>query len=72
MGFITINKKVPCFDCSSRSISCHSNCERYKTFRNEKDAVNETVYRRRMAQNSADEYVIAQIEKCRRRTGNVR
>ena len=30
-----------CKDCTDRQIGCHSNCERYKAFREQLDKINE-------------------------------
>jgi len=72
MGFKTINKKVPCFNCSNRSMTCHADYERYLSYRKERETNNQNIYRQRMERNVIDEYAIAQQEKRRRRTGNVR
>lgn len=33
--------KVPCMDCDKRHLGCHSVCEQYKQFVEEKNAINE-------------------------------
>jgi hypothetical protein len=69
MKFNPTNTKVPCFNCSNRSIACHAECERYKAYRNEKDAVNADVYRQRMLRNELDNYSIAIHTKRKRHAG---
>ncbi len=35
--------KSPCEACSDRHVGCHCECSEYKMFRQEKDALNDTI-----------------------------
>ena len=44
MAFLTplpTKIKAPCKDCKERSISCHSRCDKYISYRKEYDEINE-------------------------------
>jgi hypothetical protein len=66
MGEVT-NKKVPCFYCSNRSVTCHSDCERYLAYKKERDAVNENVRKQKQAINELNSLHFSGIEKAIRR-----
>lgn len=34
------NEKSPCWQCTDRTVECHTNCERYKAYRLAKDEEN--------------------------------
>jgi hypothetical protein len=72
MGMNPTNTKVPCFNCSSRSMTCHTTCEKYLLYSKEREAVNANVYRQRMQRNAVDEYAITQQRKRKRKLGNTR
>ena len=38
-----MQSKCPCVDCKERSVTCHSNCEKYKSWRKELDQLNATL-----------------------------
>lgn len=39
--------KAPCKDCPDRQVGCHSTCEKYLTFRKERNELNESIYKQR-------------------------
>lgn len=39
--------KAPCKDCPNRQVGCHSTCEKYLTFRKERNELNESIYKQR-------------------------
>lgn len=58
-------KESPCMGCTSRSAECHSSCTLYAEYRVYMDAVKAD----KEARRKADEYVITQIARRRRKNG---
>jgi hypothetical protein len=42
MGY-PINTKVPCFNCSNRSMTCHAECEQYLLYKREHESQCQTI-----------------------------
>lgn len=45
----------PCKECNDRYIACHDFCEKYKTWRQEFEAIKEIVFKQRMNEKMLDE-----------------
>ena len=43
--------KIPCKNCSDRHFKCHSNCDRYDDFRNERNNINSIIKADKNARN---------------------
>lgn len=54
--------KAPCKDCPDRQLDCHSKCERYKAYQEEREA-----YREKKKQATmADCYIIQKVRKLKK------
>lgn len=61
------DKEAPCKSCNERSVSCHSVCERYKTWKQEHDLKLTEVNRKRRADMTYKMYVSEYVAKRRAR-----
>lgn len=55
--------KSPCKDCSDRQIGCHSECEKYISWRAEHEKVSETIRADKMRVHDADAFLTDQHRK---------
>ena len=56
---------VPCKDCENRQIGCHSVCEKYKTWRKEKDKQYKEELEKRRCDIEYEHYVKSRQRKIR-------
>ncbi len=56
-----INTKVPCFNCSNRSMTCHSTCEQYLLYKREREEFNATVSKKRNIEKEYREFAIRSL-----------
>ena len=59
--------KAPCKDCTSRSVGCHSVCEKYLKFKREHDREREEAYETKQNVKIIDDYQIKSKENTIRR-----
>lgn len=55
---MTTKKDNPCKDCPDRYVDCHSDCERYLTWREAYDEWNRKVFNERSKSRAVDKYLI--------------
>lgn len=58
-----IDKSVPCYNCTKRSVGCHSTCEEYIAFDQANRARIEQIRRKRYADNMFYEVTVRAIKK---------
>ena len=66
---------VPCKDCSSRNMTCHSTCERYLEWKSVSDKNREEVFKKRMADIDIRDFkanMKARAIKQRRKAGKIK
>ena len=48
--------RVPCKDCSDRFVSCHSSCDKYRSWKQDLDSIREKVLKEKMTNMMAEEF----------------
>jgi hypothetical protein len=61
--------KPPCKNCTERSISCHSTCEKYLSYREQLDKQKDLILQAREAQSDLYNFKSNGIKKVMRRKG---
>ena len=61
------NSKCPCYGCNDRSITCHSECEKYIDWKTEHDAERERIRQERELNRDFTYYKDYAIQKVRNR-----
>lgn len=61
-GVNKIAGKPPCYKCNDRTIYCHSECEKYKSWRTKLTQANETLRKSQEAQRRLDEYEVNMLK----------
>ena len=56
-----ISNKDPCYKCDKRVIGCHSTCEDYKLWLEEKSAINRRVAEAHLREQYVDRYIAYSI-----------
>lgn len=56
----------PCGNCENREVGCHSTCESYKKYTEEKDNYKNQMLEIKKKNNLHRDFVISQLEKNRR------
>jgi hypothetical protein len=59
--------KAPCKDCPDRHLHCHSECERYKTFKQECDELREKRNKIKQAEYTIDRIRYAKAYKIKQK-----
>lgn len=59
----------PCKDCEERHLRCHSDCERYKAYREEWERITAEIRKAKKAEVLTESYVITMKRKIARQTG---
>ena len=59
----------PCKDCEERHLGCHSDCERYKAYREEWERITAEIWKAKKAEALTEGYVITMKRKIARQTG---
>ena len=59
-----MNDKAPCLNCPDRTATCHSECERYKRFKEERDALNAQRNKERRGYQELCEYKKNKAKRC--------
>lgn len=56
-----MDKNVPCYGCERRSATCHSSCEDYKVYKQEREAQAEMIRKNKQEDNMVTEIRIRSI-----------
>ncbi len=57
---------APCKDCERRYVSCHSDCDDYKNWKNEMTNHNEFIKQAKIKERRANEVMFSNVSKKRR------
>jgi hypothetical protein len=68
MGY-PINTKVPCFNCSNRSMTCHSECEKYIKYSRQRTTIRANIQKERKASSEFHLYRTSTFERKSRNHG---
>lgn len=49
-------KQAPCKDCPDRQVGCHGSCDKYLAYKKEMTAINEAIYKQKVADNRIHEH----------------
>ena len=55
--------KVPCHNCETRHLGCHSECEAYATYRKEYAKLRDAIKLEKAKQAEVTEYIVTAINK---------
>ncbi len=56
MKIVYPNLKTPCMDCTDRHIACHSECDKYKEFKENNEQIKKDIRQKADIQNRLDDY----------------
>jgi hypothetical protein len=58
-----VNQNAPCMDCTDRHKTCHSECERYKTYQRELVEFNWKVKKEKNEEGAVTSYIVDAVAK---------
>lgn len=58
---------VPCKDCINRHVNCHSDCEKYKSWRQEMDVVRDRILDEKLKNRRIDDFRTDSVTRMQKR-----
>ena len=67
MIIMFVLKRPPCQYCEDREINCHSKCDKYQNFYQEKEKIKDEINKQIKKERMFDDYIIKKISKRKKR-----